>query len=111
MLCCDQSSSADVLQVLLQLLLLPVIELGRVVFIENLIDQSATGGIGLVVSKMLGLVGVKPKTNGDQHEDAGAEEKTAFSLQARFAQQAFEGAIRHKTALSSQLSDGAPNLN
>jgi len=42
------------------------------------------------------LEGVQPKTRRDEQEDPGAQKEAAFPLQAGFAEQVFETAIRHR---------------
>src|SRR5262245_21540288 len=62
---------------------------------ENGVDQHAAGRLGLIVGQALGLNGVDPEAECDEHEDAHAEEETAFPLEAGLAEQALEGAIGH----------------
>ena len=50
------------------------------------IEKNAAGGGRLVIGKVLRLIGVEQKAGGDEHEDAGAEQETAFAFQAGFTQ-------------------------
>ena len=70
-------------------------DLDQVMLGETRRDQHAAGEHGLIVGEVLGLIGVKPEAKPDEHEDADAEEESAFSFEAGFAQQTFESAIRH----------------
>ena len=72
--------------------------------VHDLDDEQPAGGGDLVVGQVLGLPGVQPEAAGDQQQDERAEQEAALPLQARLAQQAFEGAVGHTVI---QLSGSA----
>ena len=45
---------------------------------------------------MLGLVGVQPEAERDEHDDAAAEQESALAFEAGLAEQTFEGTIGHR---------------
>ena len=59
-------------------------------------DEQTASGDGLVVGELLGQIGVEPKAERDEHEDAGAEKEAALPFEARFAEQPFESTIGHR---------------
>src|SRR5262249_24038929 len=78
-----------------ELLVLLALEIAHVLHGQERVDQQAAGGGRLVVGQVLGLVGVQPEAAGDQQQDEGAEQEAALALQAGFAEQTLEGAVRH----------------
>src|SRR5262249_7614256 len=59
------------------------------------VNEQAAGGQRLVISQVFGLEGKQPEAGANEHEDAGAQEQPALALQARLAQQVFEGTVGH----------------
>ena len=57
--------------------------------------QKTAVGHGLVVGQTFVLIGVEPKAERDENDDAGPEQESALAFEARLAEQLFEGAIRH----------------
>src|SRR5258707_14478853 len=65
------------------------------------IDEQPAGRDHLIERELFGLIGIEPEAHGDQKQHRGTEQEAAFALQARLAEQAFEGAIGHATASGS----------
>src|SRR5207245_830312 len=76
--------------------------------VEDLVDEDAAGGDGLVVGEVFGLVGVEPEAGGDEQEDAATEKEAALPFQAGLAEQSFEGAVGHITLSGATKKGSGP---
>ena len=58
-------------------------------------DEHTACGDELVVRQAFSEVGEEPEAEGDQQQNKGAEQETAFPFQAGFAEQTFESTVGH----------------
>ena len=94
-------------KLLARLLVLVVLPELPVVHDDDRLDQPACTLAAGLVDQLLGVAAVPEEAAGDQRQQAGAEQEAALPLEAGFAEDAFERAIRHE---ARPLWEGIPHF-